>query len=192
MPREIVRADFEALFRQYADKAVKRFNMMGKHPPQIYGVKLGKEPGQVEKSFSLNMIAPMFFDGSIPKDNIRVLLQDLTTPGSEIRKLGVAMGVPTADVVVQINEAWFTARVAPPGITREEFDRLHADDPPPSRSPDRMERIAIFLHAYQYTTMGLCPIVAKPKRHAEMGALEPEDGKFIGRMSMTIDDGSAP
>lgn len=189
MPREIVRADFEALFRLYGDKAVKRFNLTGNHPPQLYSVKLGKEPGQIAKTMSLNKIAPMFHDGTSNKNALRTMLTQLTTPGSEIRKMAGAMGAIAPDIVVQINEAWFAQDIRPEGMSVDEFkafkDRDHV---PPSERPDREERIAVFLHAYQHTSMGLCPIVDKPKRHAVMGELLPEDGKLSGRLSMTLDD----
>lgn len=189
MPREIVRADFEALFRLYGDKAVKRFNMTGNHPPQLYSVKLGKEPGQIAKTMNLNKIAPIFHNGVSNKNVLRGLLQQLTTPGSEIRKMAGAMGVIAPDIVVQINEAWFAQDMRPEGMSDDEFKAFKArDHVPPSERPDREERIAVFLHAYQHTSMGLCPIVDKPKRHAEMGELQPEDGKMTGRLSMTTDD----
>jgi hypothetical protein len=189
MPREIVRADFEALFRLYGDKAVKRFNLTGNHPPQLYSVKLGKEPGSIEKTMSLNKVAPMFHNGASNKNMLREMLKQLTTPGSEIRKMAGAMGVIAPDIVVQINEAWFAQDIRPEGMSVDEFKAFKArEHVPPSERPDREEKIAVFLHAYNYTTMGDCPIVDKPKRHAVMGELLPEGGKFTGRLSMTMDD----
>lgn len=189
MSRDIIRADLEALFKLYGDKAVKRFNMTGRHPPQLYGVKLGKEPGQIEKSFSLNKLAPMFFDGTMQKENFRHLLQQLTTPGSFLRKLAVEMDVPLADIVVQINEAWFASEPAEGRTPQQALEDSKRDGyVPPSQRPDREERLMIALHMRGYTTMGLCPIVDKPRRHAERGELEPEDITFGGRFSMTPDD----
>lgn len=191
MPREIIRKDFEALFKMYGDKAVKRFNMSGKHPPQLYGVKLGKEPGSIAETFALNKLAPMFFDtaGPFNKDQFRVLLQDLTTPGSEVRKLAGAFGFAAPDVVVQINEMWFATERKTEGMTVEEAAKL--EHVPPSERPDRKECIGVGLHAYQYSTMGLCEIHDKPRRHAVIGELFPEDGKMIGRLSMTLEDEKA-
>jgi hypothetical protein len=186
MSRDIIRADFEALFKLYGDKAVKRFNMSGKHPPQLYGVKLGKEPGTIDKTFSLSKVAELFFDGTLHKDGMRHLLQQLTTPGSLVRKMAVEFDVPLPDVVVQINETWFTQVERPEGISDEEFRKL--DHTPPSQHPDRIEKIVVFLHACRYTTIGACPIFDKPRRHAEMGELEPEDTTFGGLFSMTLDD----
>jgi hypothetical protein len=189
MPREIVRADFDALFKLYADKAIKRFNLTGKHPPQLYSVKLGKEPGSIAQTGALNRIAPMFFgDGDFNKDHFRVLLQELTTPGSTIRKAAGAFGFVVPDIVVQINEVWYATETKPAGMTPGEAAKL--EYVPPSERPDRQEAVAVFLHAYHFTTMGSCPIVDKPKRHAVMGELFGEDGKFVGRLSMTLDDES--
>lgn len=189
MSRAIERADFEAIYKLYADKAVKRFNMTGNHPAQLYGVKLGKELGKIEGTYSLNQIAPMFFDGTFAKANMRDLLTQLTTPGSYIRRLAGSLGVLAPDIVVQINEIWYVNETKPAGMTDEEF-RTHAEDgPTPSERPDRKEAIAVFLHAYQYTTMGRCLIQDKPRRHAAMGPLESDDGKVVGRLSMTLDDG---
>ncbi|NUX58719.1 hypothetical protein [Paraburkholderia youngii] len=190
MSRAIVRADFEAIYKLYANKAVKRFNLTRNHPPQLYGVKLGAEPGKIEKSFSLNKVAAMFFDGTIRKENYRDLLQELTIPGSHIRKTAVAFGVTPPDIVIQINEVWMASERKPAGTTLEgalaESER--EEYIPPSRRPDREEKIMVALHAYRYTTMGFCKILDKPKRHAELGPLAPEEITFGGQFSMTLDD----
>lgn len=186
MSRAIERADFEALFKLYADKAVKRFNMTGNHPPQLYGVKLGPELGKIAQTYNLNTVAPMFFDGTFPKVQIRDLLAQLTTPGSLIRKLAVQFDVILPDIVVQINEVWQSNRTKPEGLSEAEFKKL--EHLPPSEDPKREEAIAVFMHAYQFSTMGSCPIRSKPRRHAVMGEMFPEDGKMTGRLSLTIDD----
>jgi hypothetical protein len=189
MPRPIVREDFEAIFKLYADKARKRFNMTGKHPPQLYSVKLGKEPGQIAETGALNRLAPKFFDGTFEKDAFRHLLQQLTTPGSLIRRAAGATGAVAPDIVVQINEIWAASVKTPKGMSKEEAMKHAESGPSPSERPDRTEKIMIALHAYQYTTMGFCDIVDKPKRHAEPGVLSPQDIKFGGRFSMTFEDG---
>lgn len=188
MSRAIERADFEALFKLYADKAVKRFNMTGKHPPQLFSVKLGRELGTIEETYSLNKVAPMFFDGTFKGSGMRDLLQQLTTPGSYIRKMAGSMGVIVPDIVVQINEIWYVEPKITAGENEAEFRKREEAGPPPSERPDRKEAVCIFLHAYQYSTMGRCPIKDKPRRHAVMGPLETDEGKLIGRLSMTIDD----
>jgi hypothetical protein len=192
MPRQITRADFEAVYKQYADKAIKRFNLTGNHPPQLFTVKLGKEPGQIERSGSLNRLAPQFFNGTMHKDVLRLLLQQLTTPGSEIRKVAGALGVVVPDIVVQINEIWLAKNAYPEGMSPEEARkqaRKQADEGPrPSERPDREEGIAVWLHTQGYTTAGLCPILDKPRRHAELAALPPEETLFEGRFSMQTQD----
>jgi hypothetical protein len=97
--------------------------------------------------------------------------------------MAASLGTVVPDIVVQINEVWITVLE---GLSQEESERLQ--NLAPSENPGREERVMIALHVYQYTTMGLCPIRNKPKRHAEMSPLAPEDGKFTGRMSMTLDD----
>ena len=186
MSRSIERADFEAIYKLYADKAVKRFNLTGNHPPQLYGVKLGKELGKIEGTYSLNKVAPLFFDGTFPKAQIRDLLAQLTTPGSPIRKMAVQFDVILPDIVVQINEVWQSNKKKPEGMSDAEFKKL--EHQLPSEDPNREEAIAVFMHAYQYSTMGSCPIRSKPRRHAVMGEMFPEDGKMTGRLSLTIDD----
>jgi hypothetical protein len=184
MPREITRADYEAVFKVYADKAVKRFNMTRNHPPQLFTVKLGPGTGEIAASGSLNKLAPMFHNGTMHKDQLRFLLQELTTPGSQVRRAAGALGVVVPDIVVQINEMWFVTRDAK---SKQEAKAL--GDLTPSEQPDRRECVGIALHSHLFSTMGVNEIFDKPKRHAVLGELLPDDGgTFVGRLSMTIDD----
>lgn len=186
MARDIVRADFEAIFKQYADKAVKRFNLTGNHPPQLYSVKLGEEPGQIKASYALNKVAPMFFKDIASKNAMRDFLIQMTTPGSLMRKAAQDIGAVVPDIVVQINEIWHKS-LDKTGMSGEEFKRQ--SEIPASEHPDRQEAIMVNLHARQFSVMGICMIHDKPKRHAVMGELMGQEYKMVGRLSMTPDDG---
>lgn len=186
MPRPITHADFEAVFKVYADKAVKHFNMTGEHPPQLFAVKLGKQPGELERTQSLHKVAAHAFSSGGSKDAFAGVLRELTTPGSDLRKAAAAMGAVIPDIVVQINEAWVAHETRPKGVRTSDF--LKQQRTPPSERPDRGEVILIVLHTTGFSTMGMCAISDTPTRHAAISVTPEETAVMTGRMSMTQDD----
>jgi hypothetical protein len=188
MGREIVRADFKALFDEFAPIAVQGFNQLGEHPPMLIFVKLGKEPGEIQNYDVLGReLTHMFFANAQGKRNLAHFLREMTTPGSPIRTMAHEFGLQLPDMVVQICEIWLGAEIRRKNETAEEFQKRADAQPLPSERPDRREAILLAFHTTNYSTMGLCHIVENPRR-CELGELQAEGGKMIGPLSMTHDD----
>jgi hypothetical protein len=179
MGRQIEQADFDELYDTFAKQAVKDFNERGSVQPQTFMLTLGKEPGQVTGFGALvPAIQKLFYSDNAGKDMLAQFIRMALTHGSPIRSALHELGLPLADVIIQISEAWMKK-----ALKMEEHDvDKKKYGPSLEDHPGRQEVIIIGVHALHKTHMGFCPILENPRR-AEFSPVWTE-GRMTGRFSM--------
>jgi hypothetical protein len=182
MGRAITRADFESVFKQFSEMAVKAFNEDGEAQPMLFCITLDDEPGSIKEFNPVHpgSVVQFYQNGDDGKDMLSEVIKLLTTPGSPIRIGLQEAGAAMPDIVVQIAEAWIAAAPKPIKDVEALYDKHKSIE----HFPGRKEVILVALHTTGYSAIGTCPILENPRR-AEPGALAPIDIRTIGRLSMT-------
>lgn len=178
MGRAITRTDFETVYSMIAPEVVRTFNEVGELDPTLILIVLDRDEGRIR---SADIVSPDTMDAFYPPGMLGIDLMrfrdDLTTPGSEIRRRMHDADLLLPDIVVHVSEGWETP-VSAEHIEQAVRGRTQYDEA-------RRECILIGLQATAYSIAATCPIEDEPQRHAVLEAL-PAGPVFVGdRLSMT-------
>lgn len=176
MGRAITRHDFETIYSMIAPEVVRTFNESGASAPVIMLFALDtREDGKIVDA---NVISPegleafAFMSVGEEFEGMTTLRDELTRPGSRVRRAMLDAGMTLPDIVVHVAEGWMTPVLAQAGGPRKKHERR--------------ECIVIEMQALAYSVAAMCPI-DEDTRRATLVPL-PDGPSFVGeRLSMTLD-----
>jgi hypothetical protein len=168
LQRTVVMADIEPLYEKFARQAVATFNEKGSASQQTFMLTLGLRPGQVTAFGALDAkTQQVLYQDGAGKDMLAAFFRGALTHGSPLRATLHEKGLPLADIIIQISEAWQKS-----ARDEEEFRRAKEQYGPAYEfHPDRTETIMVALHTLHKSYIGFSPILENPRR-AEYGPLE--------------------